>query len=137
MARGVRVEWINGVPVHKYVEPYTQAQVVEKISDAWANEYQPKRNREGNLEAGEEQYVGKTCLEVYSDRIAQLAAGGDLQAAKELSDRTLGKPKQTIDTTVVQGTWQDFAAARIAFNEAKGITFDAVEVSESDPELDF
>lgn len=39
---------------------------------------------------------GRTYAEFIAARVVLAAAGGDMQAAKELADRTEGKPKQTV-----------------------------------------
>lgn len=47
----------------------------------------------------EPEYFGLSNAEVMALKIANRAAGGDLDAAKLILDRILGKPKQQVETT--------------------------------------
>ena len=46
---------------------------------------------------GEEYYEGMSCGEAMYVRVAHMAAWGDLEAAKIVMDRTMGKPKQEVE----------------------------------------
>lgn len=52
-------------------------------------------------------------MEVIADRCVAMAAGGDLQAMKEVGDRIDGKPKQAIDIESPEGTMTPKAIERV------------------------
>lgn len=115
------LEWRGDPP-----QPYPVCRnVVNK--DRWADvklstlamPYRGKRKKdeEGNespyadfLNEQEEEFDGKTCLEVRERRLAQLAAEGDMEAFKYQEDRILGKPTQHSQNVNLSMTLQQFAA---------------------------
>lgn len=56
----------------------------------------------------EPQYYGMSNGEVIWQKMATLAAAGSLDHAKYIMDRTLGKPKQSIETTNLNVNYSQF-----------------------------
>lgn len=107
----------KGIPANHYGKPVSDDSIKTRLRESLVKEYEPVRDLDGNLEKGEAKHVGKTRIEVITDKLSQRAAEGDLQATKEILDRTVGKPKQTIETTgTVQLSFQDWIDQRIQQN---------------------
>jgi hypothetical protein len=53
----------------------------------------------------------RTFAEVIAERMCLAAAGGDVAAAREIADRTEGKPKQAIDVDMSVSDWRQMAQA--------------------------
>ncbi len=58
---------------------------------------------------GDEQ--GRTFAEVIALRVCVAAAQGDISAAREIADRTEGKPRQSVDVDMSVSDWRQMAAA--------------------------
>ena len=56
----------------------------------------------------EAEFLGMTNIEVLAIRMAQGAANGDLDMMKQILDRTLGKPKQSVESVNMNMSYQDF-----------------------------
>ena len=54
---------------------------------------------------------GRTFAEVIALRVCVAAAQGDVSAARELGDRTEGKPKQSVDLDMNVNDWRQMAQA--------------------------
>jgi hypothetical protein len=54
---------------------------------------------------------GRTFAEVIALRVCVAAAQGDVSAARELGDRTEGKPKQSVDVDMSVSDWRQVAQA--------------------------
>jgi hypothetical protein len=54
---------------------------------------------------------GRTYAEVIAERACLAASGGDVGAAREIADRTEGKPKQAIDVDMSVSDWRAVAQA--------------------------
>lgn len=70
--------------------------------------------------------LGRTYAEVIADEMVAFAAMGNIHSAKEIADRTEGKPRQAIDMTANVMDWRELAKANglsltDVFNEAKRI----------------
>lgn len=68
------------------------------LSNALAKEY----------EGDKEQHAGKTKFEAMTDSVADKAADGDLDAVNIVFDRTVGKPKQTVESVNVNTTLAEY-----------------------------
>ena len=55
-------------------------------------------------------------LEVIANKCVEMAAGGDLQAMKEVGDRIDGKPKQAVDLSSRDGTMSPRAIERVVID---------------------
>lgn len=53
------------------------------------------------------EFQGMTNAEVVAVKMARMAAAGDKEAIKELWDRTLGRPKQSVESKSVNMTYED------------------------------
>jgi len=56
-------------------------------------------------------FYGKSIGEVLLLQLANEAINGDAKARTEMLDRTMGKPKQSVDATVTTMTFNDFLEA--------------------------
>jgi hypothetical protein len=54
---------------------------------------------------------GRTFAEVIALRVCVAAAQGDISAAREIADRTEGKPKQALDLDLKVTDWRELAKA--------------------------
>jgi hypothetical protein len=54
---------------------------------------------------------GRTFAEVIAARVCVAAANGDVSAAREIADRTEGKPRQSVDVDMSVSDWRQVAAA--------------------------
>lgn len=75
---------------------------------ALGQRYEPLRDSNGDYLPGEEDFEGMTNHDVMWTRIGKRAGGGCLEAANMLLDRSIGKPKQHVETLSVTATLQDF-----------------------------
>ena len=105
---GEKLVWINGMPVAHKAKPFTTPAIAQMIPAAAQVEYVPKRDSDHNLLPGEERFVGKSKLEVATERYLDEAAYGDPKRLEHIWDRTLGKPKQSVESLSVSMNYQDF-----------------------------
>ena len=54
---------------------------------------------------------GRTFAEVIAERMCVAASGGDVSAAREIADRTEGKPRQSVDVDMSVSDWRAVAQA--------------------------
>jgi hypothetical protein len=77
---------------------------------------------------------GRTYAELIAARVCVAAANGDVAAAREIADRTEGKPKQAIDVDMSVSDWRQVAAAhglneQDVLREAKRLIESAIDPS--------
>lgn len=100
------IEWVNGMPRLVYREAYTKPALSALTHSVLALPFVP---REGNEE--DQQYIGLTMGEVMLMRQAASASYGDLLSTQYFSDRILGKPKQSVETTSISMTISEYLDA--------------------------
>jgi hypothetical protein len=108
---GKFIIWKNGIPVPAYVKPFTPQSVNKLLASSLQIEYEPLLNQDGTPLAGEEKHIGKTKLEVGVERLANTFSRGDQDAITFAFDRLLGKPKQSVESVTISGTYEDFLKA--------------------------
>lgn len=86
-----------------YQQSYTKKQLANLSIAVLSCMYVPKRDKNGLIEDGELEMDGMTLGEAIFYRQAIMASHGDMEAAKQILDRAMGKPKQEID---ISGTVQ-------------------------------
>lgn len=96
------------MPVPTYRQPPTHDELRESILNAFALPYRPITTPDGGILEGEEEFIGKSKLEVIVDRVSDRAAMGDMEAVNFMFDRTIGKPKQHVESVSVAMSYQDF-----------------------------
>lgn len=101
------IQWVNGVPepVCKNINP---SSVKQLATTALSMPYEGEYNEELGMFVIEPRFEGMTNAEVMWIRMAEKAANGDLESAKILLDRVLGKPKQSVETTSMTMSYQEF-----------------------------
>jgi hypothetical protein len=75
---------------------------------ALSSPYSGFRNPETGMMEVEPEYFGMTNYEVIWLRMAQMAAQGSLDHAKYVMDRTIGRPKQSIESTNININYENF-----------------------------
>ena len=100
------IDWTEGTPIVKYKEMLTKEVISEMPVVALSMPY--KRSEEEVLLGIDEEFEGKTNIEVANIRLAREAAGGDKEAYRMLLDRVLGKPKQEVKTTSVSVSYSEY-----------------------------
>src|SRR6185503_19309244 len=69
---------------------------------------------------------GRTYAQVIADKAVEIAAGGDIAAIREVTDRTEGRAKQTVDATVTsevsQSQREALQSAAMDLAERHGVT---------------
>lgn len=86
----------------------TKQQIAAGAPMALGQMYVPLRDADGEYLPGEQDYEGMSNADVMWTRIGRKAALGDMEAANMLLDRSVGKPKQHVETLSVTATLQDF-----------------------------
>lgn len=105
---GKLIAWENNVPVPVYVPPVTKGGISQMMHTALSMPYMGQYDQDtGEYVDIEPRFVGLTNLEVMTIRAAEKGARGSLKAMDMLLDRTLGKPKQEIESKVMTLTYQD------------------------------
>lgn len=126
---GRYIRWENNLPIACYVEPVTTDDMVSIGRAALAVPYEPILDPITlEILPEEKKFVGMTCLEVAFYRASQRFAQGDLDAGKFVFDRTIGKPKQQLETVSLHGTIQDFLA-QVAAADAGVTVVDAESIA--------
>jgi len=105
---GKMIRWVNGVPEPYYVTPVNAAAVKTLSTVAAALPYEGEWDEELGMKVIEPRFRGMTNAEVMWIRIAEKAANGNLEAAKMILDRILGKPKQSVESTSMSMSYQEF-----------------------------
>lgn len=80
-----------------YQQSYTKKQLANLSIAVLSCMYVPKTDKNGLIEEGELAMDGMTLGEAIFYRQAVMASHGDMEAAKQILDRAMGKPKQEID----------------------------------------
>ena len=109
----------EGMPVPTSVPALTRQGVEELAITAMSlpfeppdvPEYLPEGSKEREVAQYERdkemEFVGMTNAEVIAVKMARMAASGDKEAIRELWDRTLGRPKQSVESKSVRMTYED------------------------------
>lgn len=100
------ITWDNGNPVIAYKEMLTKEVVAELPLAALSARYE--RTDEEKVLGEALDFEGLTLAEVMNIRLARSAANGELDAIKTILDRTLGKPKQSIQSTKLSMTYTEY-----------------------------
>jgi hypothetical protein len=79
---------------------------------------------------------GRTFAEVIAERMCLAASGGDVGAAREIADRTEGKPRQSVDVDMSVSDWRQMAQAhglseQDVLREAQRLIESAVDSSDA------
>lgn len=105
---GKSIRWVNGVPEPYYVTPVNAAAIKTLATVAAALPYEGKWDEDLGMFIVDPRFKGMTNAEVMWIRTAEKAADGDLIAANMLLDRILGKPKQSVESTSMSMSYQEF-----------------------------
>lgn len=106
-AKCTAIKWVNGVPepVYKDITPTSIKQLANvALSMPYEGEIDPNLG----IKIVEPRFQGMTNAEVMWVKIAEQAASGDLDAAKIILDRVLGKPKQSVESTSLSMTYEQY-----------------------------
>jgi hypothetical protein len=140
--RGVEFDE-DGIPFPVLRQPVTPKRMISLLAAALAAPYVPFNSPDGGIDDDEMQFLGLTNGEVGALKAARNYARGDLESAKFVHDRLIGKAKQQIETTNMNLTFQDYLSelnrqeeAREAHRQAMG-TADAIEVKVISVQPDF
>lgn len=107
IAKRTMIQWVNGVPEPTYgnINP---SSIKQLAAITLALPYEGDYNEELGIFIKEPRFEGMSNAEVMWVRVAEKAAAGDLDAAKLILDRVLGKPKQSVETTTMTLTYPEF-----------------------------
>lgn len=106
---GAGITWANGLPV-----PTVQRQNITKdqfnalLFTASSLPYIGVYDEERDTYIAEQRFQGLTCAEVVAIRLAEAAAQGNLKAVEMLLDRTIGKPKQQIESVSMKMSYTEY-----------------------------
>jgi hypothetical protein len=92
----------DGLPAPATTPLITKPQIEALVSASLSLPY------DGDKLGLEPEFDGLTNVEVMMIRMARGAANGDLELAKELLDRVLGKPKQSVESKSLSLSYEDF-----------------------------
>lgn len=101
------IEWVNGVPepCYGYINPSS----IKKLAVAAASiPYSGEWDADLEMNIIEPRFEGLTNVEVMWIKVAEKAARGDLDATNMMLDRILGKPKQSVESTSMTMSYQEF-----------------------------
>lgn len=138
---GKWVDWVEGpdgisMPVPRYTAPVTVQEVREILPSALALPYEPHKDKDGEYLPGEEKLIGLTNAEVIAYRRVVAAASptnpDSLYDATFVYDRVMGKPKQTVETTQVQVTYQDMLTKWAEEDKARSADTLAIEARDDE-----
>lgn len=107
VAKKTMIQWVNGIPEPAYgnINPSS----IKQLATATLSlPYEGDYNEELGVYIKDPRFEGMTNAEVMWVRVAEKAAAGDLDAAKMILDRVLGKPKQSVETTTMTLTYPEF-----------------------------
>lgn len=107
IAQRTMIQWVNGIPEPSYgsINPSS----IKQLATATLGlPYEGVYNEELGIFIEEPRFKGMSNAEVMWVKIAEKAAAGDLEAAKMILDRVLGKPKQSVETTTMTLTYPEF-----------------------------
>lgn len=104
----VMITWVNGVPEPTYGK-IVETQSVKKLARVAASlPYEGEWDEDLEMYILDPRFRGMTNIEVMWIRLAEKAANGDMSAANMILDRILGKPKQSVESTSLSMTYQEF-----------------------------
>lgn len=130
------IKWVDGRP-----EPagpdnvlMTKQQYEALTPAVLSAPYEPMYDNEGHMMPGERNYQRPdgswmTVGEVIQVRRALAAAHGDKDARKEIEDRWLGKPKQSVENINVTGTIEEWIEAAMRNEKQYVVDGDISEVT--------
>lgn len=101
------IQWVNGVPEPTYgnINP---SSIKQLATTALSLPYEGDYNEKLGINVIDPRFEGMSNAEVMWVRMAEKAAAGDIDAAKMILDRVLGKPKQSVETTTMTLTYPEF-----------------------------
>lgn len=107
IAKKTMIQWVNGVPEPTYgnINP---SSIKQLATTALSLPYEGDYNEELGINVIDPRFEGMSNAEVMWVRMAEKAAAGDIDAAKMILDRVLGKPKQSVETTTMTLTYPEF-----------------------------
>lgn len=107
IAKKTMIQWVNGVPEPTYgnINP---SSIKQLATTALSLPYEGDYNEELGINVIDPRFEGMSNAEVMWVRMAEKAAAGDIDAAKTILDRVLGKPKQSVETTTMTLTYPEF-----------------------------
>ena len=107
IAKKTMIQWVNGVPEPTYgnINP---SSIKQLATIALSLPYEGDYNEELGINVIDPRFEGMSNAEVMWVRMAEKAAAGDIDAAKTILDRVLGKPKQSVETTTMTLTYPEF-----------------------------
>lgn len=115
--RGGRyIRWEGNIPYPEYAEPIPTDCMTQLLSAALSSPYEP-----ANDTPDEQRFAGMSNGEVGAIRRAEAYARGDIESAKFIHDRLLGKPKQQVENLNVNVTAKALLS-RIADEEDTTVT---------------
>jgi len=101
------IEWKNGIPCLVFKEAYSKPAMSSLIHSVLALPYEMRDLTHYPEDA---QYEGLTYGEVMIIRRAKSAAHGESEDVDFFADRVLGKPKQSVESTTMSVTFQEYVA---------------------------
>ncbi len=107
IAKAAIIKWVNGMPEPAYKD-INPSSVKQLATTALSLPYEGEYNEELGMNIIEPRFEGMSNAEVMWVRMAERAAQGDLDAAKILLDRVLGKPKQSVESTSMSLTYPEY-----------------------------
>lgn len=107
IAKAATIKWVNGMPEPAYKD-INPSSVKQLATTALSLPYEGEYNEELGMNIIEARFEGMSNAEVMWVRMAERAAQGDLDAAKILLDRVLGKPKQSVESTSMSLTYPEY-----------------------------
>lgn len=107
IAKKTMIQWVNGVPEPTYgnINP---SSIKQLATTALSLPYEGDYNEKLGINVIDPRFEGMSNAEVMWVRMAEKAAAGDIDAAKMILDRVLGKPKQSVETTTMTLTYPEF-----------------------------
>lgn len=102
------IVWVNNAPQPRYGGPMGKAQLTQLFSAGLSMPYKGTYAPEEDAYIIEDEYDGKTIGEVIVMKRLQKAAEGDPDATRDILDRVMGKPKQSVESTSVTMSYSDF-----------------------------
>ncbi len=106
-AKCTAIQWINGVPEPAY-KNITPTSIKQLANVALSMPYEGEFNAELGINVIEPRFQGMSNAEVMWVKLAEQAANGNLDAAKIILDRVLGKPKQSVESTSLSMTYEQY-----------------------------
>lgn len=102
------MEWVNGVPVLRCRESYTKPVMNAVTHNVMALPFRARTDSDGRTLEEDAEYIGLTIGEAMMARQARAASYGDFEATQFFADRIMGKPKQSVESLTVHGTFQEY-----------------------------